>query len=54
MASGAFIGVTASTAKRSSGGGGGYGTITGYYNSSGNSNRFCGNVGPNASVTVTA
>ncbi|NCV20218.1 MAG: hypothetical protein EBW42_16065 [Rhodobacterales bacterium] len=52
MASTSVIGVIASSVKRSSGGGVSYGTITGYYNSSGVSGRFCANVGPNQAITV--
>ena len=46
------IGAAAQSTRRASGGGSGYGTITGYYNSSGVSGRFCANVGPNQAVTV--
>ena len=52
MASTSVIGVIASSVKRSSGGGVSYGTITGYYNSSGVSGRFCASVGPNQAITV--
>jgi hypothetical protein len=48
-----ILGVAGSAAqgtRRSSGGG--YGTITGYYNDSGVSGRFCASIGPNVAVTV--
>lgn len=51
MASASIIGVIASSAKPS-GGGGGYGTITGYYNSNFDSARFCADIGPNQAITV--
>ena len=52
MASASIIGVIASSTKPNSGGGGGYGTITGYYNSNLDSARFCANIGPNQAITV--
>ena len=45
------VGSAAQGTRRSSGGSGGYGTITGYYNSTGQSAKFCSRIG-NAATTV--
>lgn len=51
-----IIGVVGSAAqgtRRASGGGGGYGTVTGYFNATGVSDRFCANAGGgNMAITL--